>query len=197
MTTKVSILIVLILACAFSASASETLSHCAASSAPQRGLLAQAWRDFRSALELSKPTEAQRLVALRLDLSNLVAKKKALIKTVNDVVQHGSVPSSLEASVKEIPSLQSDIERLMSSIEEEARLGGLLGASSSLTPLMDVLGAKRQATLCELATIPVPLPKEKVPEVTALLGELQEEIKSLGELDKTLAQLIEAANKAH
>jgi hypothetical protein len=197
MITKISVAIGLLFAYATSASASGTLSHCAAASAPERGVLAQAWRDFRSALELSKPTEAQRLVALRLDLSKLVVNKKTLVATVNDVVTQASVPSWLEAGVNQIPSLQEEIERLMSSIEEEARTGGLLGSSSSLSKLMEVLGQKRQVTLCELATIPVPLPKAKLAQVTSLLGEIREEIKSLDELDRTLAKLIENANKAH
>lgn len=199
MTTKISVLICLIIVCTVSASASEDvpLNHCTVGSAPKRGMLAQAWRDLSSSLELSNPTEAQRLVALRLDLVSLVAKKETLVSTVKDVVQQASVPSWLQARVEQIPVVQNEILRLMSSIQDEARRGGLLAASPSLAALIKVLDTKRLVTLCELATIPVPLPKAQAPKVTILLQDIQEEIQALGELDKTLAKLIEDANKAH
>jgi hypothetical protein len=98
-------------------------------------------------------------------------------------VKYASVPSWLEARVEQIPRIQDDIQQIVAQIEEEARGGGLLGSSQSLTELMTILLQKRQTMLCELATVPVPLPSEEVDQVKTLLAELEAEIAALESLN--------------
>lgn len=178
-----------------SASASEALDQCSQAAAHKPGLLAQAWKDFRKALNSAPPNQAQRLVELRLSLIELTARKKALVTTIDQVVKNGSVPGWLAARVRQIPDIQRDVEQIMDQIREEARIGKLLGESDSLGPLMDVLARKRQITLCELAAVPLPLPEAELGKVAVLLKDLQVEIAELDTLDKSLAKLIETASR--
>ncbi len=157
------------------------------------GSLANSWRRIQRALELERPREVQRLVAIRLKVLDLATAKKRLIGNVRTIVDVGSTPGWLQTRVQAIPQMQNQIQQLMEDIREEALQGGLLAGGATLRILNDVLATKRAITLCELSRIPFPLPSDKFSSIKALLAQLEDEAKSLEEIDHTFGDLIKRA----
>lgn len=171
------------------------LNSCGPGGSSVSDSLAKAWKRIQAALEFEKPREVQRLVAIRLKILSLATAKKTLIGNVKTIVDVGSTPAWLKTRVEAIPQMQKNIEDLMSDIEQEARQGGLLAGERTLRLLQEVLGAKRSVTLCELSRVPFPLPADQLPNLKSLLHQLEDEARSLDDIDAALSRLIQDAQK--
>jgi hypothetical protein len=185
---------ILLLPLAAQGQTAATLASCGSGPATESGL-AGAWQTLRELFVVTKPTEVQRLVELRLDVNNLYSAKKELIGKVQAIVDIGSTPGWLQTRLVDLPRLQDRVFGLVTKIENEARNGQGLAANKELAKVLDTLQERRLLTLCEMAKIPLPLDHTQIYALTTLLNLLKEENAELEKFDEALTSLIAAAKK--
>jgi hypothetical protein len=140
--------------------------------------------------------EAQRLSSLRQEIQDLETDKRQLADTLNTVIQQNSVPSWLEARVREIPELQAKILILLDHIRSEADQGGLFAGDQSFSDIGELLDQKRRdlSKLCVLSQQPLPLNPALSQQLKSLVESLNLEVNSLGKIDSQLGSLIQKAH---
>src|SRR5580704_17012189 len=112
------------------------------------------WDSLVTVLKSFNPKgEAQRLSSLRQQVQQLKEDKHQLSDTLTNVLQQSSVPSWLEARVKQIPDIQNKVLILLNDIRSEADQGGLFAGDKSFSDLQEVIDLKRRdlSKLCVLA----------------------------------------------
>lgn len=171
-----------------------TLAPCGTGPTAQSSL-AKTWQTLREIFVLTKPTEVQRLVELRLDVNTLHSAKRELIGKVQAIVDVGSTPGWLQTRLVDLPRLQDRILDLVTKIENEARNGQGLATDKELTKVLDALQERRLLTLCEMTKIPLPLAQSQISSLTTLLNQLKEEDAELEKFDGALTSLMAAAKK--
>jgi hypothetical protein len=155
------------------------------------------WGSLMTVLKSFNPKgEAQRLSALRQQVQQLKEDKHQLSDTLNTVLQQNSVPSWLEARVKQIPDIQNKVVILLDDIRSEADQGGLFAGDKSFADLKGLVDQKRLdlSKLCVFAQQPLPLIDPALrQQLQSLVGNLNLEADSLGKIDDQLGSLIQKA----
>lgn len=142
--------------------------------------------------------EAQRLSSLRQQVQQLKEDKRQLSETLNTVLQQNSVPSWLEARVKQIPDIQNKVLTLLEDMRSEAEQGGLFAGDKSFSDLEELIDAKKRAIskICVLTQQPLPLVDPALrQQLQSVVGNLNLEVKSLGEIDEQIGTLIQKAHE--
>jgi len=152
------------------------------------------WREFQTALQTAKPPDAKRLSDLRLDIIKLTDNKQGIIEDVLVIVQNQSVPGWREERIKKIPQVQQEISDVLRKVDAEAREAGLLARDKNLGKMWQLPQNPKLYDLCELATVPFPLPPDKRDLMWTLLERLQDEVNELHGVEEQLGVLINSAS---
>jgi len=155
------------------------------------------WDSLVTVLRSFNPKgEAQRLGTLRQRVQQLKDDKHELSDTLNTVIQQNSVPSWLDARVKQIPDVQNKALVLIDNIRSEADQGGLFVGDKAFSDLSELLNKKGHMLnqLCVLAQQPLPLNPSLRQQLQSLVNSLNLEVDSLGKIDDEIGTLIQKAH---
>jgi hypothetical protein len=159
------------------------------------------WDSFMTLLKSFNPKgEVERLMSLEKEVHQLKDDKHQLADTLNTVLQQNSVPSWLEARVKEIPDIQNKVLLLLTNIRSEAAEGGVFGGpppDKTYYDLEELVGKKGRdlGQLCVLTQQPLPLiDPSRRQQLQTLVDNLNKEVDALGKIDDQLGALIQKAH---
>jgi hypothetical protein len=142
--------------------------------------------------------EAQRLTSLRQQVQQLKEDKRQLSDTLNNVLQQNSMPSWLEARVKQIPDIQSKVLTLLEDLRSEADHGGLFAGDKSFSDLEELIDKKKRdmSKICVLTQQPLPLVDPALKQqLQSVVSNLNLEVESLGKVDDQIGTLIQKAHE--